>query len=143
MLVPRLPLEGHLKFMYVRSAAERQTFLTLMSPMRRKTCEGRVHVATEPLFERRATYIEEVVAQAETLILKMNASTSFPGPFDVALQFKIDSGRVWRYSNRVDALAGPWQLRLTGSEGEQGLLTVMLDGDLAFPGRVSFLDAPF
>jgi hypothetical protein len=62
VLVPgSLPLDPALKFIACRSAAERQTLLHLLPPNLRRQWAPRIRLGEQGLFERKWTYVEEVI----------------------------------------------------------------------------------
>jgi hypothetical protein len=145
ILVPAaLPLDPHLRMICCRSPAERQTLLHLLQvtdPPLRSTWERHVRVATDPIFERRATFVETVGAFGDLVRFTFNPASRFQGPFD--LEFRFDAQTSWSLSQPRVTLAGEHSLRLPHVGQAAGIATLRLDGDLAFQGPISFGSAPF
>jgi hypothetical protein len=143
VLIPeKLPLGTTLKFIACRTAAERQTLLQLLPPDLRSQWVQRVRLADQGLFERRWTFVEEVVAIDERIVFRFNPSSKTPGPFDTEFSYRetgSETTRNWRGQGL--SLDSQLSLRLPGAS--QGTATLTLDDALAFCGLVTFEEIPF
>lgn len=144
ILVPAsLPLQPHLRMVCCRSAAERQTLLQLLGASDRTRWESQVRVATDPIFERRATYVESVSAMGESVNFHFNPASQFKGPFRLDFRFLSADRRRWAFRseawNQDEGLA----LRLGGVAGANGVAELHLDEDLAFSGVITFDPLPY
>ncbi|MBN1139358.1 MAG: DUF4433 domain-containing protein [Anaerolineae bacterium] len=137
-----LPLDSTLRFIACRSAPERQTLLQLLPADLRQQWEARIRLGEQGLFERKWTYVEEVVTVDDNLIFRFNPNTLTPGPFNVSFS----------YSEMGTAPARSWtgvQARLDNSlyvrvpDANRGIVTLHLDRALAFTGLVTFEEIPF
>jgi hypothetical protein len=134
-----LPLGPHLKMVCCRSSGERQTLLHLLqsSDTRlRSAWEPLVRVATDPIFERRATFVETVSAVGEVVRFTFNPASRFNGPF--FLDLRVDAGRTWHLQAPHVTLGAEYSVRLPGIGATAAVLQLHLDGDLAFQGLVTF-----
>jgi hypothetical protein len=100
VLVPNcLPLSPALKFIACRSAAERQTLLYLLPADLRRQWASRIRLGERGLFERKWTYVEEVVTVDDKVIFRFNPNTQTPGPFQVLFSYREASEgpeRIWQ-----------------------------------------------
>jgi hypothetical protein len=146
ILVPQsLPLVPHLQMVCCRSAAERQTLLLLLQltdATLRTSWEAKVRVATDPIFERRATFVETVSGIDDQLRFTFNPGSRFMGPFDVQFSFNSPTG-TWSLNVPAVTLPADYTLRLPTFAGGFGVAELRLDGDLAFKGLVTFASVPF
>jgi hypothetical protein len=146
ILVPnKLELSPHLQVVCCRSIPERQTLLYLLQsvdPNLRTEWEHLVRVATDPIFERRATYVEAVAAIGDTLRFTFNPASQFAGPFELRFSFASDTGS-WTLQSPNATLAADYSIRLQNVAGAVGIAELTLDGDLAFKAPVTFGSAPF
>ncbi len=89
VLVPkRLSLEPALKFIACRSVAERQTLLNLLPIGLANRWAPRIRLGLFDLFERKWTYVEEVVTVDNLVTFRFNPNTRIPGPFKVKLIYQ-------------------------------------------------------
>ena len=143
VLVPgSLPLDPTLRFVACRSVAERQTLLHLLPPTSRSQWEPRIRLGEQGLFERKWTYVEEVVTVDDVVIFRFNPSTLTPGPFQVSFSYR-EAGkgpeRTWK---------GKWSvsnksLRIRVPSAGWGTATLYLDDALAFADTLNFEEIPF
>jgi hypothetical protein len=140
-----LRLSPHLKSVCCRSSAERQTLLHLLqnaSTNLRGTWEPLVRVATDPIFERRATFVETVGAIGNSVRFTFNPASRFSGPFEVRFSF-TSKERTWTFQADGVTLTSDYWIRLRDVAGGVGIAELHLDGDLAFRAPVNLASAPF
>ena len=143
VLVPnRLPLDPALKFIACRSAPERQTLLQLLPTDLGRQWAARIRLGEQGLYERKWTYVEEVVAVDDSVVFRFNPNTLTPGPFDVSFSYSemgTAPARSWTGAQaRLDKL-----LRVRVPDANWGIVTLHLDDALAFTGLVTFEEIPF
>jgi hypothetical protein len=143
VLVPNsLTLDPALRFIACRSVAERQTLLHLLPVNLRGKWAPRIRLGERGLFERKWTYVEEVVIVDDEVIFRFNPNTLTPGPFQVTFSYceaGEDSERVWQ--GEQAALNNLLTGRISGAV--EGAVTLHLDDALAFAGRLAFEEIPF
>jgi hypothetical protein len=143
VLVPgSLPLESTLKFVACRSVAERQTLLHLLPADLRRQWTPRIRLGEQGLFERKWTFVEEVVVVDDRVIFRFNPSTLTPGPFEIKFSYYevgTDEPRTWK--DYVRTISGQLTLRVPGASW--GEASLHLDDALAFAGLLTFEEIPF
>jgi hypothetical protein len=143
VLVPgSLPLGSIIKFIACRSVAERQTLLHLLPADLHRQWEPSIRLGEQGLFERRWTFVEEVVVVNDRVIFHFNPSTQTPGPFEVEFSYReagMDPARTWR--GQQAALNNTLSLRVP--EASWGTVALRLDDALAFAGTLIFEELPF
>lgn len=145
VLVPeRLALEPALRFIACRSVAERQTLLNLLPVGLANRWNSRIRLGISELFERRWTYVEEVVVIDDRITFRFNPNTMTPGPFEVTFSYQeewTDSPRTW--TGRKERLDRPLNFRFEKTAHRWGTATLHLDDSLAFQGLLLFENIPF
>jgi len=143
VLVPdSLPLDPALKFIACRSAPERRTLLHLLPADLRRRWARRIRSGERGLFERKWTYVEEVVTVNDTLIFRFNPNTLTPGPFQVYFSYReAGTGPVRSWTGEQAVLNNSLRIRLPNASW--GIATLYLDDALAFKGLVTFEEIPF
>jgi len=145
VLVPeRLALEPALKFVACRSAAERQTLLNLLPIGVANRWAPRIRLGIFDLFERKWTYVEEVVTVDDLVTFRFNPNTRTPGPFEVKFVYTEESTQktqTWR--GIKDRLEHSLSFRFQEAEYRWGTATLHLDDALAFAGLLLFEEIPF
>jgi len=143
VLVPdRLPLAPALKFIVCRSAAERQTLLHLLPADLCRRWAARIRLGEQGLFERKWTYVEEVVTVDDKVIFRFNPNTQTPGPFQVSFSYReADKGPERRWEDKQAALNNRLRIRVPGAV--RGTVTLHMDDALAFAGSLTFEEIPF
>ena len=143
VLVPdSLPLDPALKFIACRSAAERQTLLHLLPASLRRQWPSRIRLGEQGLFERKWTYVEEVVTVDDKAIFRFNPNTRTPGPFQVSFSYREASeGSERTWEGEQAALIDHLRIRVPGAVW--GTVTLHLDDALAFAGPLTFEEIPF
>jgi len=143
VLVPdSLPLDPALKFIACRSEPERQTLLHLLPTDLRRHWSARIRLGEPGFFERRWTYVEEVVAVDHVLVFSFNPNTTTPGPFRVSFSYREEgtaTARTW--TGEQAKLNNRLRIRVPGASW--GIATLHRDGALAFAGFVTFEEIPF
>jgi hypothetical protein len=143
VLVPSsLSLAPALRFIACRSAVERQTLLHLLPDDLGHQWATRIRLGEHGLFERKWTYVEEVVTVGDKTIFRFNPNTSTPGPFQVTFSYREageDSSRTWKGGQAV--LNNLLHIRVPGAV--RGTATLHLDDALAFAGSLRFEEIPF
>lgn len=143
VLIPqKLALEPALKFIACRSVAERQTLLHLLPIGLASRWASRIRLGEPGIFERRWTYVEEVVTVDDRVIFRFNPNTQTPGPFQVRFSYQeegTETVRAWEgQKDRLNSTL-PFQL----SQARWGTATLHLDDSLAFAGLLLFEEIPF
>jgi len=144
VLVPTsLALDSSLASVVCRSVAERRTLLHLLPPDLRSKWWKRIRLGEAGFFERRWTFVEEVVTDDERVSFRFNPNSQTPGPFQVAFSYQEEGQSVRReWSGEVgDVSHSPLEFLLR--DAKQGTATLYLDDALAFAGWFSFEDIPF
>ena len=143
VLIPdSLSLSSYLKFVACRTAAERQTLLHLLPSNLRASWGPRIRIADLDLFERKWTFVEEVVVVDDGIIFRFNPSTQIPGPFSVVFRYRESgSSSLREWKGQVASLNRPLRIRVSGAYSGEVLL--YLDDCLAFADTVVFDEIPF
>ena len=143
VLIPdELPLEPTLKFVACRSLPERKTLLHLLSPDVRERWDPSVRFGHQGLFERKWTYVEEVVTLDDSLEFRFNPNSEIPGPFSVTVRYtEACSERPRTWEGQMENLSDRARFRIAGAP--RGFVTLILDDAVAFGGPVTFEDIPF
>jgi ssDNA thymidine ADP-ribosyltransferase DarT-like protein len=144
VLVPgELPLHA-LRHVYVRTAAERQTLLTLIDDaggmddgLDRSRAAVRVD-AHAALFFRRWTYVETAQALGDFVDLRFNPSTLTPGPFVAETTWESCARRGKTTVPHSGLMArGTVRFEIPSAiQGDAFRLRLTLNGSLAFYGRL-------
>ncbi|MCL5994572.1 MAG: DarT ssDNA thymidine ADP-ribosyltransferase family protein, partial [Chloroflexi bacterium] len=145
VLIPRRQvLPPALKFIACRSAAERQTLLHLLPARIRLKWERLISIDTQGLYERKWTYVEEVVTVSESprVVMRFNPGTTTPGPFHLRFEYQEHDGSKPRSLER-DINALPTRMEIDMVKAESGVATLWLDDSLAFQDTLYFGDIPF
>lgn len=143
VLVPgSMNLQPELKLIGCRTVAERQTLMQLLSPKSRRKWEKLIRLPQGSFFERRWTFIEEVVVVDDVVNFRFNPSTITPGPFQVHFSYHENGSQQPRtWDGTINALNTNFRIRV--SRAERGTVALYLDDSLAFCGPVVFEDIPF
>ncbi|MCD6344337.1 MAG: DUF4433 domain-containing protein [Anaerolineae bacterium] len=137
-----LPLDPALKFVACRSAAERQTLLHLLPADLDHRWAPRIRLGEQGLFERKWTYVEEVVTMNDEVIFRFNPNTQTPGPFQVSFSYReAGEGPERRWEGKQVTLNN--RLRIRVPDAVWGTAILHLDGDLTFAGSLTFEETPF
>jgi hypothetical protein len=145
VLVPgQLSLSPALKFIACRSAAERQTLLHLLPTRSRSKWEKIIRIDTQGLYERKWTYVEEVVTVSEShqLVIRFNPGTITPGPFHMHFRY-VEGGSSEQRELAQDIESLRSKLTITISNAVAGEASLWLDDSLAFQDTVYFEGIPF
>jgi hypothetical protein len=143
VLVPHgLALTPDLKFVVCRSVAERQTLLHLLPPELRATWAPTIRLGHQGLFERKWTYVEDVLAVGDSVVFTFNPSTQTAGPFQVSFIYTERGGHVSReWHGQRPTVNSRLRFRVPGAS--QGTAQLRLDEALAFAGPLIFKELPF
>ena len=143
VLVPdSLLLTPTFKFIACRSAAERQTLLHLLPADLRRQWLPRIRLGELGLFERKWTYVEEVITVDGEVVFRFNPNTRTPGPFQVSFSYReADKGPERTWKGEQVALNNRLRIRVPGAVW--GTVTLYLDDALAFAGPLTFEEIPF
>ncbi len=142
VLVPhRLPLKPHLKFIACRSAAERQTLLHFLPPRFRRSWSPLIRIGESGFFERKWTFIEEVVVVDDKVVFRFNPSTITPGPFTVRMTYQESGSTQVLQWEGANLLRSARQVRIPNAI--RGEVRLYLDDTLAFADTLIFEDLPF
>jgi hypothetical protein len=143
VLVPQqLSLEPFLKFLACRSAAERQTLMHLLPHEVALKWDAKIRLGEWGFYERRWTYVEEVVVVDQTVMFRFNPSTLTPGPFDTKMEYREHSeGLPIVWHKPFERLPDVLSLRL--GSATWGEIRLYLDDALAFSDIIFFEEIPF
>jgi len=142
VLVPhRLPLKPHLKFIACRSAAERQTLLHFLPPRFRRSWSPLIRIGESGFFERKWTFIEEVVVVDDKVVFRFNPSTITPGPFTVRMTYQESGSTQVLQWEGANLLRSARQVSIPNAI--RGEVRLYLDDTLAFADTLIFEDLPF
>lgn len=137
VLVPNcLPIENTLKYIVCRSRAELQTVWTLLPSKVADKWQEKFRLDTKNrFFYREWTYVDLVLTTPSTIAFSFNPSTRTPGPFTAKVTYKEDGNkpRYWQ-----DQIVTNRTLSLGIKNAKKGTMSLELDGDLAYKGRVIF-----
>lgn len=134
-----LPVDPHLRFVYCRSEAERQTLMSLTrqeSPIALATHRTKFRVNEKPtLFFKRWAYIDSVTVSGDFFTVRFNPTSnpSDAGPFAIEMTARdYDDGGVW--AARIDERLTdrPLIIRIRGSSDKRMIVTIRMDGCIAF-----------
>lgn len=143
VLIPAsLSLEPALKFIACRSTAERQTLLHLLPVDLHQQWMPYIRLGEQGLFERKWTYVEEVVTVNDKLTFRFNPNTLTPGPFQVSFSYReVDENfeRTWKGEQKT--LNNLLSIRIPNAVW--GTAALSLDGALAFAAPISFKEISF
>jgi len=142
VLVPsKLPIDTDLKIIVCRSSAEMQTLLHLLPSDVRRRWSPKIRLG-ERFYDRRWTFVEEVVTVDGHVIFRFNPNTITPGPFHVKFTYQEDGKtdlRIWEGTReKLDS-----SFELTIKNAFSGVATLILDDALAFSGRIILNNIPF
>ena len=140
VLVPNALDLTFLKGIACRSAAERQTFLHLLPNQLSKQWLDKIRISERGFFERKWSFVEEVVVVNEHIIFKFNPPST-QASFDIRVEY-LGHGK-----NKPSQLSGrrtlDEDLKITVRNATFGVVKLYLDDALAFCDRVFFGDIPF
>jgi len=143
VLIPQvLPLEPYLQRIVCRSAAERQTLLHLLSEETKHKWNSMITLSDHGFFERKWTYVEEVVTVDDKVIFRFNPNTITPGPFHVDFSYSEKgelSIREWRGEKELLKT----KLIIRVPDAILGECKLFLDESLAFADNIIFDENPF
>jgi hypothetical protein len=144
VLVPNnLPLAPTLKLIACRSAAERQTLLHLLSADQRRRWAPRIRLGEQGLFERKWTYVEEVITvNNDSVIFRFNPNTQTPGPFRISFAYS-ERGEGFKRTWQAEQQIAKGSLRIRVPGAVWGEATLHLDDALAFADTLIFEEIPF
>jgi hypothetical protein len=143
LLPNQISIESPLKHIYCRTIAERNSLINLLpNPINIKWA-NKIKIADFPgFYNKKWTFVEEVVTVEDRVIFRFNPDTKTPGPFVVNFCY-LDSydhkKRVW--TDTVEKLSNSFTFRIT--DAISGSITLHLDNTLAYSGNVIFQDLPF
>lgn len=158
VIVPmQLPLLG-LRYVFVRSTAEYETFFTL--PERDERVTSTAYQMMRPLtrvnsraslFHNRWTYVERIDVIDGFARITFNPSTETPGPFTATFTWEDVTPGDISTETGTDVLANRthWYSIPASFREHSFWFTLRLDGDLAYSGRLDMapadelLDVPF
>ncbi len=143
VLIPhQLSLEPNLRFIACRSVAERQTLLHLLDWSVHEKWESKVKLGEQGFFERKWSYVEEVVVVDQDVIFRFNPNTQTPGPFNVKVEYREHNTQpsiTWKQT--FEQLSGT--LRVRPPNAAWGEIRLYLDDALAFSDTITFEEIPF
>jgi hypothetical protein len=135
-------LEPALKFIACRSVAERQTLLHLIPQKPTKDLESKIRLGEQGFFDRKWTYVEEVVVVDQDVTFRFNPSTITPGPFNVRVEYREQNTHQTKTIQwKIERLSGTLRVRLNNAVW--GEFKLYLDDALAFNDVILFKDIPF
>jgi hypothetical protein len=144
VLIPnKLPLEPDLKFIACRSVAERQTLMHLLDWPTEEKWQNKIKMGEQGFFERKWTYLEEVVYADNYITFRFNPDTQTPGPFQLRSEYQENgSDKVGRLEKQVECLDNIFRIRKPPN-AKSGTVKLYLDDCLAYSDNIIFEDIPF
>ena len=99
MIVPGLLDLEPLRFIWCRSEAEKETFISFLSEPQRNQWANKVfHGKKYDLFFSQWSYVEQVTLDEDGARFSFNRNTSTPGPFDLKVAVEDhDTGKMLRW----------------------------------------------
>jgi len=146
ILIPeRLDLKA-LRLIVCRSQAEYETLLYLLPA--KASLNWVPKIAVRPnlrLFNSKWTFVEQVAMDSEKIIFRFNKGSLTPGPFRIRVQIRLNnSGRSTEWGKDDFAADNVLFLSLKNlARPTDYLVSLELDGDLAFANRYQVDDLPF
>lgn len=148
VLIPNeLSLDPYLRFVVCRSEPERQTLLHLLPPRTAVAWQTKIKLAESgDYYFRQFTYVEEVHIPADvdtgSVIFRFNPSSRTRGPTRIDFEYvEAGSRQVHRWSGSRPDLRHDLVIRLP--RANSGVVTLRLDGDLAYSAHQYFGEIPF
>lgn len=147
VIVPnKLELEDALRYIVCRTQAEYETFLFLLNEDTRKKLASKiVNDTRRTLHYRRWTFIENVGMSEKVIQLKFNPSSKEPKPFN--LRFEIREAQTGKVHSLQDESFDTVQSLNANIESvknpENSVITVTLNGDIAYKNRFTKFETPF
>lgn len=140
----RLSLNS-LRYIYCRSAAEKDTLLHLLSEDIRKSYQPKIVSTTRnSLFFRWHTFLEEVRLSSESVVFHFSPETKSPGPFKLSLE--IDYGNsipsILEENNFVVNETAPWGVKFKNPLYNYDI-RLMLDGYIVYSNSYLEWEIPF
>jgi len=141
VVVPEeLSLDGVLKYIWVRSEAERETLLNVLPADISKKYEPIIYASRANLFFRKWTFLERASLTQDLVDLAFNLSSIAPGPFHARLVIGYQANGMtlelkW---DETDFFANrPFKIQIPQLKGTQTeyTATFYLDETIAFKGR--------
>ena len=130
----QLPLDT-LKHVICRSAAERQTLLTLLLPKARKRWLKKIHVdeGHRRIFQKRGTFVQEAKLSSDESQFHFysNIDSSMRGPFDLTIEWQQGNRKASRQQSGFIVSSRPVVYRITRPVPKYRV-RVMLDANLAY-----------
>lgn len=140
----QLTIEPILRFIACRSMAERQTLLHLLPIGLANQWAPKIRIASANIFERRWTYVEEVVVVDRRVTFRFNPETRTPGSFEVIFTYQengSDEIRTWQ--GVKTSLNRELSFNFQKAVQRWGIASLYLDDALAFQGLLVFEKIPF
>ncbi|MBK8259527.1 MAG: DUF4433 domain-containing protein [Polyangiaceae bacterium] len=146
ILIPHsLTLLPSLKWIVCRSPAEQNTLLHLLPDAVRKKWQSKVRIDYRTLFERKWFYVNTVTTVGSDIEFRFNpdlkVDSSLIESFEAKLIYAESNGvrRTWKGQMQ----ANKSHQRFAVEDARRGVVTLTLDGHIAFAGPVNFEDTPF
>ena len=134
-----LPLEPHLRLVFSRSEAERQTLVSLTeqeSPSTTAAYRSRFRVNEKPtLFFKRWAHVESVTASGDFFTVRFNPTVNpvDAGPFVIEMTaIDLDGGGSWTAHMADRRTDRPAIFRIRGSSNRRLLVTIRMDGCVTY-----------
>ncbi len=143
ILIPdKLAITNLLRLICCRSAAERQTLLTMLSDATREKWFEKIRIGDYSLYFRKWTFVEEVVTVEDRIIFRFNPNSTTPGPFNIKFSYTEDGEeRIRSWNGKRESLVN--NLGLVVPNATVGIASLKLDDTIAYLGRVYFTEIPF
>ena len=126
-----------------RSAAERETLISLLSPPGLRQWESKILIDTRlDLYERKWTFIERADLSTDKATLHFSPDTQSPGPFSFRVEVHdLATGQGYEYAEDNFYSTPEWSLTIPGDVWSYRI-NVTLDSNLAYQSDY-FQDLPF
>jgi hypothetical protein len=133
-----------LKYIFCRSPAEKDTFLTLLPPEVFLNWNRKILVASKSqIYNCNWIFIETVELTSTRITVSFSPDTRTPGPFDmIAVISDIDRGTEYRYQGQNFHANGILAISVPKGMGRYNI-RLTLDGDLAFTNDFYGEEIPF
>lgn len=141
VLVPDvLPLNHKLRWILCRSTAEQRTLLHLLDGRTRAQWSDKIRLASPGIFDGKWWYVTNAHARGKTLTVELHPSEDAYG-IKVSYTRALKGGRLATIEDALSAGQTRWVAN--ARDAINSVISIRLDGHLAFQDTVVGTDAPF